>query len=94
MENQSRGWYVVSRNDGSRVSVIAYDDATGEFRRIRPEKVRIRRDYGRDGSTDLILSSEKLDGRRLVFGTYAIAGAPEAYDEIRPSKVLDAGPLR
>ncbi|MCH1865389.1 hypothetical protein [Nocardioides sp. CFH 31398] len=87
-------FYVTVRNTDDRVVVQRFATSTGQSR-VNPEKVEMRRDFGRDGTVDLILSTEWLGARSLTFLNTATSGRRNiAFDRVRASKPLDVGPLR
>lgn len=92
--SRNLAYYVTVRNTDDRVVVQRFATSTGQSR-VNPEKVEMRRDFGRDGTVDLVLSTEWLDARSLTFFNTATSGRRNiAFDRVRGSKPLDVGPLR
>ncbi len=90
---RSQDVYVVevsTASDRVRVFALTEDDSV----RVRPDKTKVRRTFGPGGTTDVVLSGEWLDARRLTGNTIAIAGSGEgAYDGTNATKPLVVGPV-
>ncbi|WP_299056054.1 hypothetical protein [uncultured Nocardioides sp.] len=93
-KREGEAWYVEVSNADDRVRVHYIGNTRSESHRVRPEKVVVDRTFGPGGTTDLVLSSEWLDTRRVSMNTVSFAGDFRTFDATDLSRVLDVGPLR
>lgn len=88
-------WAFVVTNRGDDVRLFDLLDPRGAEVRVRPEELSVERSFGPGGTTDVVMSTEWLGAKRVVFSTMTLSGADqEVVDSIDDSRVLHVGPVR